>query len=108
MQKNECPKYKCECVDGKRTTIRLEEEKKSMLNRLKRIEGQIRGLQNMIENDAYCDDILQQSAAVNAAINGFNKVLLINHLKGCISEELKKGNDQVVDELANTLQKLMK
>ena len=70
------------CCHGERKTQRDDEQKKKLLNRLKRIEGQIRGIQTMIENDVYCNDILQQSAAVTAAINGFNRELLGNHIKG--------------------------
>ena len=78
------------------------------MNRLCRIEGQIKGIKNMLENDAYCPDILIQVSAVNAALNSFNKVLLANHLKSCVIEDIRKGNNQVIDELVKTLQKLMK
>ena len=85
-----------------------EEEKKKLLNRLRRIEGQVRGLQAMVESNAYCNDILTQSAAVNAAVNAFNRELLAEHLRTCVARDLKDGHDEIVDELAATLQKLMK
>lgn len=94
------------CCD--KTTKREEEEQKKLINRLSRIEGQIRGIRGMIEKDAYCADILVQSAAVNAAINAFNKELLASHIKGCVARDLREGKDEVVDELVATLQKLMK
>lgn len=92
----------------KKTTSRSEEEKKKLLNRLRRIEGQIRGVQTMIENDAYCNDVLIQSAAINSAINSFNRELLSAHIHGCVVRDLREGNDEVVDELMETLRKLMK
>ena len=96
----------CDCHE--KSTVRLEQERKNLINRLNRIEGQIRGIKGMIEKDAYCPDILVQSAAVNAAINAFNKELLANHIKGCVVRDLKDGKDEVIDELVVTLQKLMK
>ena len=78
------------------------------MNRLKRIEGQVRGIQNMLEKNAYCTDILTQVAAVNAALNSFNKVLLADHIRTCVADNIREGNDEVVDELVTTLQKLMK
>ena len=96
---------KCCCA---KTTSRSEEQKKKLLNRLKRIEGQVRGLQTMIENDAYCNDILIQSAAAGAALNAFNRELIANHIKGCVVRDVKNGDIEVIDELVATLQKLMK
>ncbi len=89
-------------------TQRNDEQKKKLLNRLKRIEGQVRGLQSMIMNDAYCNDILIQSAAVNAAVNSFNKELLAAHIHSCVARDLREGRDEIVDELVTTMQKLMK
>lgn len=97
---------KCPCC-GK-TTSRGEEERKKLIHRLNRIEGQIRGIRGMIEKDAYCADILVQSAAVNAAVNAFNKELLAAHIRGCVVRDIREGNDDVIDELVETLQKLMK
>lgn len=88
--------------------IREKNEKKDLLNRLSRIEGQVRGIKNMIEKDAYCTDIVTQVAAANAALNSFNKVLLSNHIRTCVVEDIKNGNDDVIDDLLNTLQKLMR
>lgn len=92
----------------KKYTVRSDEQKKMLLNRLKRIEGQVRGIQNMIEENAYCNDILTQSAAVNAAMNAFNKELLANHIRNCVARDIRNGDDEVIDELVATLQKLMK
>ena len=97
---------RCSCCE--KHTLRAEEEKKKLLNRLRRIEGQVRGLQAMVESNAYCNDILTQSAAVNAAVNAFNRELLAEHLRPCVARDLKDGHDEIVDELAATLQKLMK
>lgn len=96
---------KCCC---EKSTFRTEEDKKKLMNRLKRIEGQIRGIQSMLENDAYCNDILIQSAAVNAAINAFNKEILSRHIHTCVVRDIKDGKLDVVDELTATVQKLMK
>ena len=87
---------------------RSEKEAKDLMNRLKRIEGQVRGVQNMLENQAYCIDIMTQVSAINAALNSFNKKLLATHIQTCVAENIRNGNDEVVDELVNTLQKLMK
>ena len=83
-------------------------DQKRIIARLNRIEGQVRGIQGMLEKDAYCTDIMVQVAAVNAALNSFNKVLLTNHLHTCVAENIRAGNDEVIDELATLLQKLMK
>lgn len=91
-----------------KTTARTAEEKTKLIHRLNRIEGQIRGLRGMVEADAYCTDILTQSAAVNAAVNAFNRELIARHMEGCVSRELAAGNTDVVAELVATLQKLMK
>ena len=93
---------------GKRTTMRSEEQKKKLLNRLKRIEGQVRGIQNLIEQNAYCNDVLIQSAAVNAAMNAFNRELLASHIRSCVARDIREGKDEVIDELVATLQKLMR
>lgn len=99
-------KKKCECC-GK-TTERTEDERKSLINRLSRIEGQVRGIRKMVEQNAYCADILVQSAAVNAAVNSFNKDLIASHIRGCVARDIREGRDEVIDELVLTLQKLMK
>ena len=98
----------CDCTCCERKKKRDEKEYKDLCNRLSRIEGQVRGIRGMVENDAYCVDILTQVAAVTAALNSFNKVLLANHIRTCVAEDIRNGNDAVVDELVATLQKLMK
>ena len=95
-------------ADPDRKKIRDDKERHDLMNRLKRIEGQVRGLQRMLDEDAYCPDILTQASAVNSAINSFCRVLLTNHLRTCVARELRSGHDEAVDELAETLQKLMK
>lgn len=83
-------------------------EYKDLMNRLKRIEGQVRGIQGMLENDAYCTDVMIQVAAVNAALNSFNKALLAEHVRTCVADNIRAGNDEVIDELVILLQKLMR
>ena len=101
------PKKECRaCCPRKKQ--RSEEEYKSLIHRLNRIEGQIRGIRGMVENDAYCPDILVQSAAAGAALNAFNKELLASHIRTCVVEDIRDGKDEVIDELVATLQKLMK
>lgn len=99
---------KKECCCCHKTKERSEKEYKDLLNRLSRIEGQVRGIKGMVERDAYCTDILVQVAAINAALNSFNKVLLANHIKTCVTQDIRDGKDETVDELVATLQKLMK
>ncbi|MGN0460733.1 MAG: metal-sensing transcriptional repressor [Ruminococcus sp.] len=98
MEKNCC----------KKTKVRTEEEYKKLINRLNRIEGQIRGIKGMVENNAYCTDILIQVSAVNSALNSFNKELLANHIKTCVATDIRNGKEDTIDELVITLQKLMK
>ncbi len=93
---------------SERTKERNEKEYKDLINRLSRIEGQIRGIKNMIEQDAYCPDILTQVSAANSALNSFTKVLLANHIKTCVTDDIKAGKEEAVDELTELLQKLMK
>ena len=88
--------------------MRTEKEFRALLNRLSRIEGQVRGIRNMVESDAYCTDILMQVSAINAALNAFNKELLSEHIKSCVTEDIKHGKQETVDELIKTVQKLMK
>ncbi|NLT64639.1 MAG: metal-sensing transcriptional repressor [Clostridiales bacterium] len=94
-------------LNGK-TKHRDEEELRSLSNRLSRIEGQVRGVKKMLEEDAYCTDILTQISAIQAALNAFNKELLANHIRTCVAENIRAGKDEVIDDLVNTLQKLMK
>ena len=91
-----------------KTKIRDEKEYKDLMNRLNRIEGQVRGIKKMLEENAYCPDILIQVSAISSALNSFNKVLLDNHMNTCVVENIQKGNLEVVVELTNKLKKLMK
>ena len=99
-------KEKCCCSQKKKA--RTEAEYKKLVNRLNRIEGQVRGIRGMLENDAYCTDILMQVSAVNAALNAFNKELLASPIRTCVAEDIREGKDETIDELVATLQKLMK
>lgn len=89
-------------------TMRSEEEYKKLMNRLNRIEGQIHGIQKMVQDNRYCVDILTQCAAVTAAMNSFNKELLADHIRTCVADNIRSGNDEVLDELVRTVEKLMK
>lgn len=91
-----------------KTKLRSEAEYKALMNRLSRIEGQIRGIRGMLEKDAYCTDILVQVAAANAALNAFNRELLDSHIRSCVAEDIRNGKDETIDELIDTLKKLMK
>jgi len=91
-----------------KTKHRSDEEYKALINRLSRIEGQVRGIRKMVETDAYCVDILTQVSAIQAALNAFNRELLANHIRTCVMDDIKSGKDETVDELVQTLQKLMK
>ena len=88
--------------------VRNEKEIKDLMNRLNRIEGQIRGIKRMLEEDAYCIDIINQVSAANCALNSFTKVILANHIKSCVAEDVKEGSEEKLDELVKSLQKLMK
>ena len=91
-----------------RTKERSDKEYKDLLNRLNRIEGQVRGIKKMVEQDAYCPEILIQVSAANAALNSFTKVLLANHIRTCVAEDIREGKEETIDELVTVLQKLMK
>jgi len=91
-----------------KTKARSEREIRDLITRLNRIEGQIRGIKGMVERDAYCTDILTQVSAASAALNSFTKVLLSNHIKTCVAQDIREGKDDTIDELVTTLQKLMK
>lgn len=96
------------CCCSLKTKERSDKEYKDLMNRLSRIEGQVRGIKGMLEKNAYCPDILVQVAAITAALNSFNKALLANHIKTCVTRDIKEGKEETVDELVITLQKLMK
>lgn len=91
-----------------KTKQRSEDEYKALIHRLNRIEGQIRGIRGMVENSAYCTDILNQVAAVNAALNAFSRELLSNHIHTCVAEDIRQGKDETIDELVQTIQRMMK
>ena len=91
-----------------KTKERSEKEYKDMMNRLSRIEGQIRGIKGRVEKNAYCPEILIQVAAANAALNSFNKLLLANHIRTCVAEDIRNGRDETIGELVVTIQKLMR
>jgi DNA-binding FrmR family transcriptional regulator len=97
---------KCCCYS--KTKERDEKEYKDLINRLSRIEGQIRGIKGMVEKDAYCTDILTQVAAANAALNSFTGVLLENHIKTCVTKDIREGKEETVDDLIYVLRKFMK
>ncbi len=97
-----------DCCQDHKKTMRDDQQRKKLMNRLSRLEGQIRGIKRMLEEDAYCTDILVQSAAASAALNAFNRELLGNHIRGCVANDIREGNDEVIDDLLDTLYKLMK
>lgn len=96
------------CPHCGKTKQRSEEEKRTLLNRLSRIEGQIRGLRGMIEKDAYCPDVLTQAAAASAALSSFSRQLLSEHIRTCVKEDVRQGNDEAIDELLGLMQKFMR
>lgn len=104
---NETKSGEGECCCHK-TKKRSEKEYRDLINRLSRIEGQIRGIKGMLEKDCYCPDIIVQVAAANAALNSFNKVLLAEHIRSCVAADIREGKDETIDELVETLQKVMK
>lgn len=100
MEEQSC----CQC----RTKHRSEQEQKDLMNRLKRIEGQVRGVQSMLERDAYCPDIMLQVSAISSALNSFNKALLSSHLQSCVVEDIRSGKEGAAEELSDILLRLMK
>ncbi len=97
----------CKCCKM-RKKVRNEEEYKKLINRLNRIEGQVRGIRNMLENDAYCVDILTQASAINAAVNAFEREILAQHIRTCVTEDLKCGKVEKTDELIDIISKMMR
>ena len=97
-----------ECCENCKSKNRDDKEVKSLVNRLSRIEGQVRGVKTMVENNAYCTDILVQVSAITSALNSFNKELLAEHIRTCVAEDVRAGGSGLVEELVTTLQKLMK
>lgn len=98
----------CCCAGSGRHKDRSDDEKRDLIRRLNRIEGQIRGIRRMVEEDDYCVDILTQVSAASCAINSFSKELLARHIKGCVAEDIRRGHEDKVDELVRMLQKMMK
>ena len=96
------------CCAGEKTTVRTEEQKRKLLNRLSRLEGQVRGVRKMIENDAYCNDVLVQTAAISAAVNALSREVLRAHLNSCVIRDIRAGRDEVTDELMETLERIMR
>ena len=95
------------CCDTAHKT-RSDKERQDLIHRLNRVEGQIRGIKRMLEEDAYCIDIINQVSAANCALNSLNKVLLSEHIRSCVAEDVREGNDMKLEELVRTLQKMMK
>jgi len=95
----------CEC--GERSTARDEKLKSGLISRFNRIEGQIRGIKGMIEKDLYCDDVLDQISAAQAALNSISRLVLENHIKGCLVQKIRNGEDEIVDELLITINKML-
>lgn len=112
MRRNEVRTMGCNCHEEEngqpKHRIREQQEKRALMNRLSRIEGQIRGVKSMIEEERYCVDILTQVAAVQAAFNGLTKEILASHIKGCVVKDIQDGNEDAVDELCELLKKLMR
>ncbi|MBP7072277.1 MAG: metal-sensitive transcriptional regulator [Clostridia bacterium] len=96
----------CNCDHN--ATVRTEKEKKDIISRLNRIEGQVRGIKGMIEKDVYCDDVLNQISSVNSAMNSVGKLILKNHMKSCLIKRIQAGELDVVDELLYTIEKMLK
>ena len=96
------------CCEGHRTKQRSEKEFKDLMNRLKRVEGQVRGVEKMLEEGAYCPDIMIQVSAINCALNSFSKELLAAHIRGCVADDIRAGNDETIEELVAVTQRLMK
>ena len=97
-----------QCCHCQKTKERTEEERRALINRLSRIEGQVRGLKDMLQRDAYCPDILVQVSAVTSALNSFSKELLSSHIRTCVADGVRQGDEDVIDELVTVLQKVMK
>ena len=101
-------KKECGDCSNCKHKVRDEKEHKSLINRLSRIEGQIRGVKSMVDDNRYCVDILTQVSAIQSALNAFNKNILASHIKSCVVADIKAGNEETVDELCATIQKFMK
>lgn len=98
----------CAVGENKRKSHHSDKMKSNLVTRLNRIEGQIRGVRGMIEKDTYCDDVLNQIAAIQSALNGVGKLLLEGHMKSCVVERIQSGDREVIDEILVTMNKLLK
>jgi CsoR family transcriptional regulator, copper-sensing transcriptional repressor len=107
MDEKSCCNIATEIEDGERRTDRSLKLKKSLITRLNRVEGQIRGIRKMIENDTYCDDVLNQISAATAALNGISKLVLENHIRTCVVEKINQ-DDMIIEELIQTIDKMLK
>jgi len=94
--------------ESQKKRIRTEEEKKTLCTRLNRIEGQVRGIKKMIESDSYCIDVLTQVSAAQAALTSLSRIIIDSHIRNCVVKGVEEGNEQVLDELMDTLKKFMK
>lgn len=105
---NQDNKENCLCGEhGERMTSREMKLKTNLITRLNRVEGQVRGVKGMLEKDAYCDDVLNQISAVQAALDSVSKLVLENHIRGCLVEKIQNGEDEIVDELITTIGKML-
>ncbi len=102
--KNNCRR----CTEGKQKRWQDTQTVNQLINRLNRIEGQVRGVKKMIQEDAYCDDVLNQISSIQSALNGTANLLLEKHMKYCIREQLMEGDDQVIDEILKTVFKMLR
>lgn len=98
----------CHASGSERSTHRSDKVKSNLISRLNRIEGQIRGVKGLVEKDVYCDDILNQIAAAQAALNGVGKLLLEGHLRSCVVDRIQQGDHEIIDEFLITIKKLIK
>ncbi|MDA5110182.1 MULTISPECIES: metal-sensitive transcriptional regulator [Brevibacillus] len=96
------------CCTSERSTPRPDKIKSNLISRLNRVEGQIRGIRGMVEKDVYCDDILNQIAAAQSALNAVGRMLLEGHMKSCVIDRIQQGDSEVIDELLKTMNKLMR
>jgi CsoR family transcriptional regulator, copper-sensing transcriptional repressor len=96
------------CQKHKKPSEQSLKAQKSIIDRLNRVEGQIRGIKSMIEKESYCDDVINQIEAARSALSAIELVLLDSHFKNCIAEQLKNGDQEAVDEVLKTIKKLIK
>lgn len=95
-------------VCGEESEVSYEKEKKNLINRLNRIEGQIRGIKRLIENDTYCDDIINQVNSSKSALNGVSKIILKKHMESCVAQKLKNDDPEIINEFIKTIERILK